>query len=148
MSEDKFVYVTYIASTPEKIWAALLDSELTRQYWRHENVSDGNWQKGSQWQHLAADEKRTLKLVGEVLEVEPYKRLVLSWISPERLPDPTKHTRVEITLEPAGDMVRLTVIHDQLYPEMYQGISKGWPWVLSSLKSFIETGRPLDFFAK
>lgn len=140
MSHEKFVYVTYIAASPEQIWAALLKSELTKRYWGHENVCDGNWEKGDQWRHIADDEKHTVKLVGEVLEVELHKRLVLSWISPERLPDPTKHTRVEIKLEPAGEMVRLTVIHDQLYPEMHAGISKGWPWVLSRLKSFVELG--------
>lgn len=140
MSTEKFVYVTYIAASREKIWSALLESELTKQYWGHANQCDGSWQKGDQWRHVADDEKRTVKIVGEVLEVEPHQRLVLSWISPQRLPDASKHTRVEIKLEPAGDMVRLTVIHDQLYPEMHAGISKGWPWVLSRLKSFVELG--------
>jgi uncharacterized protein YndB with AHSA1/START domain len=68
MNDEKFVYVTYIASTPKKIWSALLEGELTRQYWQHENVSDSNWEVGSRWQHIADDEKRTVKLVGEVVE--------------------------------------------------------------------------------
>jgi uncharacterized protein YndB with AHSA1/START domain len=147
MSNEKFVYVTYIASTTEKVWTALLDGELTRQYWRHENVSDSNWEKGSKWRHVADDGKGTVKIVGEVLENVPQKRLVLSWIAPAQAADKAKHTRVAIDIETVGDMVRLTVTHDELYDEMRRGISHGWPIVLSSLKSFLETGRPLDVFA-
>lgn len=148
MSTDKFVYVTYIASTPQKVWAALLEGELTRQYWRYENVSDSNWQQGSTWRHISDDAERTVALVGEVLENVPQKRLVLSWISPEHASDKSKHTRVAIDIETVGEMVRLTVTHDQLYPEMHCGICDGWPRVLSSLKSFLETGHPLDVFAQ
>ena len=147
MSEEKFVYVTYIASTPEKVWAARLDGELTRQYCRHDNVSDSNWAVGSKWKHVADDAQRTVKLVGEVLENVPQKRLVLTWVAPARLADKAKHTRVAMDIETVGDMVRLTVTHDQLYDEMRRGISNSWPRVLSSLKSFLETGRPLDVFA-
>jgi len=147
MDDKKFIYVTYIAAPPEKVWAALLEGEFTRQYWRHENVSESNWEVGSKWKHIADDEKHTVKLVGEVLENIPQQRLVLTWIAPARLADKAMHTRVAIDLEPLGDMVRLTVVHDQLYEDMRIGISKGWPIVLASLKSFLETGRPLDIFA-
>ena len=147
MSNETYVYVIYIASTPEKVWAALLEGELTRQYWRHENQCGSDWRVGSKWKHVADDEKGSIKIEGEVLECLPQKRLVLTWISPERIADETKHTRVAIDIEEVGEMVRLTVTHDQLYPEMQQGISKGWPRVLSSLKSFLETGQPLDVFA-
>lgn len=148
MSNDSFVYVTYIAATQEQVWTALLDGELTRQYWGHENVSESNWEKGSKWQHIADDGKRTVKLVGEVLENEPPKRLVMTWIAPAQIADKAKHTRVAIDLLTMGDMVRLTITHDNLYPDMMKGISRGWPIVLASLKSFLETGRPLDIFAK
>lgn len=147
MSEEKFVYVTYIASTPEIVWAALLEGEFTRQYWRVDNVSDSNWEKGSKWKHVADDGMSTVNIVGEVLENVPQKRLVLSWIAPERVLDKAMHTRVAIDIEAVGEMVRLTVTHDQLYDEMRKGISNGWPRVLSSLKSFLETGHPLDVFA-
>jgi uncharacterized protein YndB with AHSA1/START domain len=147
MNSEKYVYVTYIASTPEKVWAALLEGELTRQYWGHENVCDSDWRVGSKWKHIADDGKGSIKIEGEVLECLPQKRLVLTWISPERIADKTKHTRVTIDIEKVGEMVRLTVTHDQLYPEMLRGISSGWPRVLSSLKSFLETGQPLDVFA-
>ena len=66
MANEKFVYVTYIATSPEKVWKALLDGELTRQYWKHENVSD--WKPGSKCEHVAGNGQRTVKLVGTVLE--------------------------------------------------------------------------------
>ena len=78
MNEEKFVHVTYIAAKPEKVWAALLEAEFTWQYWQHENVSNSNWAKGSKWRHVADDGKGTAKIVGEVLENVPQKRLVLS----------------------------------------------------------------------
>jgi len=143
MSEEKFVYTTYIAATPDKVWKALTEGELTRQYWRHENVSD--WKVGSKWQHIADDEKRTLKLVGKVIEFVPNKRLVLTWGEPADAADPSKHSRVAIDIERIGEKVRVTVTHDELAPgsKMAQSIANGWPRVISSLKSFLETGKPL-----
>lgn len=147
MSDEKFVYVTYIAATPEKVWAALLEVEFTRQFWQHDNVSDSNWEKGSKWRHVANDGKGSVKIVGEVLEKLPQKRLVLSWIAPAREANKAEHTRVAFDIESVGETVRLTVTHDQLYEEMRKAITNGWPRVLSSLKSFLETGHPLDVFA-
>jgi len=148
MSNETFVYVTYIAATPEKIWNALLQGELTRQYWGgHENVSASDWKKGSTWQHFAGDGNRTVKHVGEVLECVPNQRLVLSWAQPEDAADRSRHTRVALDIETVGDMVRLTVTHDQLYPAMQRRITYGWPLVLCSLKSFLESGRPLKIFS-
>ena len=145
MSNETFVYVTYIATTPQKVWDALLKGELTRQYWKHENVSD--WKPGSKWQHVADDGKRTVKVVGEVLESVPNKRLVMTWGEAVAAADKAKHSRVAIDIETVGEMVRLTVIHDELTPEMQRKIANGWPRVLSSLKSFLETGRPLNTWA-
>ena len=144
-SNEKFVYAIYIASTPEKIWNALLQSELTRQYWKHENISD--WKKGSKWKHVADDGKQTLKLEGEVLECVPNQRLVLTWAELADAADRSRHSRVAIDIEKVGDMVRLTITHDELRPEMLRKIASGWPRVLSSLKSFLETGRPLNTWA-
>jgi uncharacterized protein YndB with AHSA1/START domain len=145
MSNETFVYVTYIATTPQKVWDALLKGELTRQYWKHENVSD--WNPGSKWQHVADDGKRTVKVVGEVLESVPNKRLVMTWGEAVAAADKAKHSRVAIDIETVGEMVRLTVTHDELTPEMQRKIANGWPRVLSSLKSFLETGRPLNTWA-
>jgi uncharacterized protein YndB with AHSA1/START domain len=143
VSNEKFVYVTYIATTPQKVWKALLEGELTRQYWKHENVSD--WKPGSKWELVADDGKRTVRHVGKVLESVPDKRLVLTW--GDVGDDPARHSRVAIDIEDlatVGEMVRLTITHDELTPDMQRRITNGWPRVLSSLKSFLETGRPLD----
>jgi uncharacterized protein YndB with AHSA1/START domain len=145
MSEEKFVYVTYIAAAPHKIWEALLAGELTRQYWQHEHVTD--WTSGSKWELVASDAKRTVKHVGQVLECVPDKRLVLTWGDVADAAEPARHSRVAIDLEPVGEMVRLTVTHEELSADMSRRITRGWPLVLSSLKSFIETGRPLDIFS-
>jgi uncharacterized protein YndB with AHSA1/START domain len=140
VSDEKFVYVTYIATTPQKVWEALLEGELTRQYWKHENVSD--WKPGSKWELVADDGKRTVKHVGKVLESVPNKRLVLTW--GDVADDAAKPSRVAIDIETVGETVRLTVTHDDLTADMRRKITNGWPRVLSSLKSFLETGRPLD----
>jgi uncharacterized protein YndB with AHSA1/START domain len=147
MDAEKFVYVTYIASTPAKVWKALVDGELTRRYWKHTNESD--WRPGSKWRHVADDGKGTAKLVGQVVEVIPNNRLVLTWGDVADADDAAAHSRVAIEIEAVADMVRLTVTHDELKPgsEMAKKISQGWPRVLSSLKSFLETGRPLDTWA-
>ncbi len=148
MSKSKFVYVTYIAATPEKIWEALVDGEVTRQYWDRENVSD--WKPGSTWKHQRTDAAHTVDLVGEVVEVTPPRRLVLTWAAPADAANKAKHTRVTFEIEPIEDMVRLTVTHDELEAgsDMLEKITAGWPRVLSSLKSFLETGRPLKTWAK
>jgi uncharacterized protein YndB with AHSA1/START domain len=147
MSNETFMYVSYIASTPENVWKALLEGELTRQYWGHENVSESDWKKGSKWQHISNDGNRTVRIVGEVLENLPQKRLVLSWADPADAANKARHSRVAIDVETVGDMVRLTVTHDHLEADMLRKIANGWPRVLSSLKSFLETGRPLDIWA-
>jgi uncharacterized protein YndB with AHSA1/START domain len=145
MTTEKFVYVTYIATTPQKVWSALLEGDLTRQYWKHENVSD--WRPGSSWELVADDAKRTMKHVGKVLEAIPNRRLVLTWGDVGQASEASKHSRVAMDLEMVGETVRLTVTHDELTPEMQIKITYGWPCVLSSLKSFLETGRPLEIFA-
>lgn len=148
MNKSKFVYVTYISTTPERAWNALIDGELTRQYWGHENVSD--WKPGSPWKHQRCDEARTVVLVGEVVECTPPRRLVLTWAAPADAANKAKHTRVTFEIEPIEEMVRLTVTHDELEAasEMLRSITEGWPRVLSSLKSLLETGRPLRTWAK
>lgn len=143
-----FVYVTYILSTPEKVFEAITKPDVARRYWGHENVSD--WRAGSTWEHIRADDKRNVELVGKVIEVSPPTRLVISWANASQASDPASHSRVTFGIEEYEDMVRLTVTHDELEAGsgMANGISKGWPVVLSSLKSFLETGRGLDVFAK
>lgn len=143
-----FVYVTYIASTPDRVFEAITNADIAQKYWGHGNVSD--WRPGSRWQHVRANGEGTVEVVGEVVEVAPPKRLVITWASASRQDDPDAYSRVSFDVEEYDEMVRLTVTHDELEAGsgMAKGISKGWPIVLSSLKSFIETGRPLDVFAK
>ena len=143
MERLKFVYVTYIATSPEKLWNALIDAKMTRQYWQHENISD--WQPGSKWEHRSSGKERTPKLVGKVIENSSPQRLVLTWAFPADAAQEEKHSRVTFEIDSIGDVVRLTVTHDRLEPgsEMLQGITEGWPKVLSSLKSLMEVGRAL-----
>jgi len=143
MEKPQFVYVTYIAASAEKLWRALIDADMTTQYWQAVNVSD--WQPGSKWQHRRANKEKDPLLVGRVIESSPPRRLVLTWASPADEAREEKHTRVTFEIEPLGDVVRLTVIHDRLEPgsDMLRGIVAGWPKVLSSLKTLLEVGRPL-----
>ncbi|KQV68117.1 SRPBCC family protein [Rhizobium sp. Root1220] len=144
----KFVYVTYIVSTPEKVFEAITKPEIAERYWAHENVSD--WQPGSKWEHVRSDAARDVKVVGKVVECSPPTRLVITWASPSDYADLGKHSRVTFDLTPFDNMVRLSVTHDELEvgSAMATGISNGWPRVLSSLKSFLETGRPIDVFGQ
>jgi uncharacterized protein YndB with AHSA1/START domain len=145
MTRTRHVYVTYIASTPQRIWDALLKPEFTRTYWDCENVSD--WKPGSRWENRKLDGE--VQLLGTVLESDPPRRLVITWASVRDEKNPGAHTRVTFELEPIESMVQLTVTHDQLEPgsDMEKGIMAGWPRVLSSLKSLLETGKPLPTWA-
>ena len=142
-----FVYVTYIRATPERVFEAITKPEIARRYWAHENVSD--WTPGAPWRHVRSD-AGTVELVGAVVEHTPPRRLVLTWANASEADDPAKASRVTFDLVPFDGMTQLTVTHDDLEPGggMAVGISKGWPRVLSSLKSFLETGQAIDVFAK
>lgn len=150
MSKEKtnFVYVTYIRSTPDKVFEAITKPEIARHYWGHENVSD--WKPGSRWEHIRDNDERTVELVGDVVEVSPPERLVITWASASQAENSEAYSRVTFEVVEYEDMVRLTVTHDELEAGsgMANGIRKGWPAVLSSLKSFLETDRGLDVFAK
>jgi uncharacterized protein YndB with AHSA1/START domain len=139
----QFVYVTYISASPEKVWHALLDAEATTRYWQHLNVSD--WKPGSRWEHRSADSDRALRLIGKVVESTPPRRLVLTWAFPADEARVDSHTVVSFEIEPIGEVACLTVTHERLEPgsAMLEGITEGWPKVLSSLKTLLETGSPL-----
>jgi uncharacterized protein YndB with AHSA1/START domain len=146
--KTSFVYVTYIRSTPEKVFEAITKPDVARRYWGHENVSD--WKPGSKWEHVRADEQRKVELVGKVVEISPPTRLVVTWANASQADDPASHSRVSFDIAAYEEMVRLTVTHDELEAGsgMATGIQKGWPIVLSSLKSLLETGQGMDVFAK
>jgi uncharacterized protein YndB with AHSA1/START domain len=156
MRKPDYVYVTYIATTPEKVWKALVDTDMMREWWvdpvagcARVNVSD--WKQGSRWEHTRADGSGTVDIVGKVVEIIPPRRLVFTWARPDEADDEAKHSRVAFDIETYGDnLVRLTVTHDDLERDvpMLTSVSGGWPKVLSNLKTFLETGRALPHTAK
>ncbi len=143
MAKPDFVYVTYISASPEKVWKAIVDPQTAAKYWQHVNLSE--WTPGSRWEHRENDSKGKLRLVGRVVESSPPRRLVLTWAAPADEADERKHSRLTLELQPFGEVVRLTVTHDRFEPgsEMLESIKEGWPKVLASLKSLLETGKPL-----
>jgi uncharacterized protein YndB with AHSA1/START domain/DNA-binding transcriptional ArsR family regulator len=136
-----FVYVTYIESTPEKVWRALTDADLTAEYWGHQNISD--WRPGSRWEHQRTDGSGVADIVGTVLETAPLARLVMTFGGPGAASDGGP-SRVSFEIEPYGEIVRLTVTHENLADQAeYDAASAGWPAVLANLKSLLETGHVL-----
>lgn len=143
MAESRFVYVTYIRSTPEKVWQALIDPEFTRRFWV-ETWQESEWKTGAPWRMMVPDGR--VGNTGEILEIEPGRRLVISWRSelfPEILAE--NPSRVTYELEPVGDSVKLTFIQENDTPnsKTVRMASEGWPLILASLKSLIETGECL-----
>lgn len=143
MSKPQFVYVTYIETTPEKLWQALTSSEFTRQYWFGTEVRS-DWKVGSPFA-LSLDGEVTDS--GEILEADPPRRLSYSFKHHKY--EELRHepiSRIVFTLEHFGPVVRLTVLHDGFIEGgKYLGaVSNGWPAILSQLKSLLETGKPLN----
>ena len=139
MSKPDYIYVVYIQAPCEKIWDALIDPEMNKEYWgRHCNVSD--WKIGSRWQHADYDDRTEVRVAGTVIESDRPHRLVLSWARPEHLDDPDKVSKVTFAIEEQFGSSKLTVIHSDLDTEMHKAISGGWPPILSSLKTLLETG--------
>lgn len=143
MEKATFEYVTYISAAPEDVWKAIIDPGMTAKYWQHINVSD--WKPGSPWEHRRYEIDGALDLVGKVIEFTPPRRLVLSWAFPGDKDREEKHSRLTLEFTPFRGVVRLDVIHDRLEPgsDMLESITAGWPKVIASLKSFLETGKAL-----
>jgi uncharacterized protein YndB with AHSA1/START domain len=144
MPKDRFVYVTYIRTTPEKLWDALTEPEFTRAYWSG-TWHDTTWKPGASWNLMIPDGR--VGDSGEVLEVDRPRRLVLKWrneFRPELRAE--GYSGCVFDLEPRGDMVKLTVTHeiDILNSKFIEAVSNGWPAILSSVKSLLETGDALE----
>jgi uncharacterized protein YndB with AHSA1/START domain/DNA-binding transcriptional ArsR family regulator len=132
-----YVYVTYIKATPEQVWNALTDADLTAAYWGHSNVSD--WQPGSSWQHVRTDGSGVVDVEGTVVEATPPERMVLTFGPPDGA-----STLVTFGIEPFSDIVRLTVQHENVpTPQDREALAHGWPAVFANLKSLLETGSVL-----
>lgn len=143
MQKPAQVYTLFIRSTPKKTWAAITKPAFTRKYWGGMgNVSD--WKEGSKWNHTT--QKDEVWITGKVVECVPEKRLVVTWIDPDNLKD---KSRVTFELEKIESMVCLKVTHDKFKAatDMADKVAWGWPRVLCSLKSYLETGKGLDIFA-
>lgn len=143
MSKPEFVYVTYIATTPERLWQALTSGEFTKKYWYGRRI-DSDWRVGSPVQFFDGDSD-ILTDSGVVLESDPPTRLAYTFQNefdsetPKMAP-----SRVTFTLEAHEGMVKLTLVHDELpTEEMAAAFREGWSPILSSLKTFLESGRPL-----
>ena len=142
MSNPSFVYVTYIATTPEKLWQALTDKAFTRQYWSGTSV-ESDWTPGAPVRFVYDGEVHD---TGQVLVCEPYRRLSYSWhVEFHEVFSREKPSRVTFEIEPMGPEVKLTITHDEFEPgsKVYEAVGKGWPMILASLKSLLETGRAL-----
>jgi uncharacterized protein YndB with AHSA1/START domain len=144
MDKSRFVYVIYIRTTPEKLWQALIDPEFTRRYWV-ETWQECDWKPGASWRLMIPDGR--VGDSGEVLEIDPPRRLVLSWrneFKPEMAVE--GYSRMSYELEQQADSVKLTVIHEMDKPgsKLIEGVSNGWPHLLSSLKSLLETGESIE----
>jgi uncharacterized protein YndB with AHSA1/START domain len=143
VESSRFVYVTFIRTSSEKLWSALTNPDFMKQYWfgMHQRT---DWKAGSPWQLVFADGR--VADAGEIVEVDPRRRLVLRWrneFKPELKSE--GYSRCTIELEPMQDVIKLTILHEIERPDskFIQAVAGGWPRILSNLKSFLETGQPI-----
>ena len=140
MSRSTFVYVTYIRTTPEKLWSALTDAEFMKQYWLGHHC-ESKWTAGSPWRMVSGSGAVTD--AGEIIESDPPKRLVIRWThqqSPELKAE--GESRCTMELAPNGASVKLSITHtiEREPSKLIAAVSGGWPMILSNLKSLLETG--------
>ena len=143
MSKPEFVYTTYIETTPEKLWQALTDGNFTERYWFGARLKS-DWKVGSSFEMVRSD--GTVSDAGKVVEYDPPRRLAYTFVN---LSDKYKNefpALATFVLEPYGKLVKLTLTHEGFAEggKMLSGVSKGWPAILSGLKSLLETGQPLE----
>ena len=136
MNKPNFVYVTYIASTPDKVFKALTDTDATARFW-FGNAVTSDWKVGSP---VGFHRNGQLTLSGKVLECDPPRRLSYTFLPQLDGLNAEQPSRVVFEIEQQKDQVKLTVTHDDFPPnsKVFDRISNGWPLVLSSLKSYLE----------
>ncbi|HUJ57166.1 MAG TPA: SRPBCC family protein [Kofleriaceae bacterium] len=141
MTRSTFVYVTYIRTTPERLWFALTrDTEFMKQYW-FGNHCQSEWTAGSPWKLVSAE--GTVLDAGQIVEAEPARRLVIRWHhqnKPELAAEGDSSCTIE--LEQSAGSVKLSITHtiEREPSKLIAAVSSGWPKVLSNLKSLLETG--------
>ncbi len=140
MAKSTFAYVTYIRTTPEKLWSALTDVECIKQYWFGMHCECA-WKTGASWKMVFEDGR--IADAGEIVEIDPPKRLVLKWRNEWKPAMKAEgYSRCTFDLEPMTGAVKLMVTHaiDRDQSKFIEAVSGGWPQVLSNLKSILETG--------
>ena len=139
---SQFIYVTFIRTTPERLWSALTTPDFIKQYWFGMNC-ESSWTEGAPWRLVFADGR--VADMGEIVEASPPRRLVIRWrneFRPELKAE--GYSRCTMELEPVKGAVRLTLTHaiDCAESQFIGAVSGGWPKILSNLKSLLETGEP------
>ena len=142
-AHSTFVYVTYIRTSPERLWQALTTPEFTSQYWFGTHLKS-EWKVGAAWELEFSDGR--IADGGKVLEIDPPRRLVIQWqheLRPELKAEGPAQCTFE--LEPTGEVVKLTVTHSSPKPDskLIVAVSGGWPRILSNLKSLLESGKAI-----
>jgi uncharacterized protein YndB with AHSA1/START domain len=141
MSKSTFAYVTFIRTTPERLWDALTTPEFMGQYW-FGYYGESDWTPGSAWK--LRDSKGHVASLGEVVEAAPPRRLVLRWQKPdaEDGDDSLCTFTIEDVPDNATKTVKLSIVHSSKRErsDLIEKVAGGWPRVLSNLKSFLETG--------
>ncbi len=140
MARSTFVYVTYIRTTPEKLWSALTGAEFMKRYW-FGTYCESQWTAGSSWKMVYPDGRVTD--AGEIVEADPPRRLVIRWqnqFKPELKAEGDSLCTME--LERNGTAVKLSIIHtiEREPSNLITAVSGGWPKIISNLKSLLETG--------
>ncbi|HLK70692.1 MAG TPA: SRPBCC family protein [Steroidobacteraceae bacterium] len=138
MPRSTFVYVSYIRTTPEKLWSALTDQEFMKQYWFGCHC-ESHWKAGSSWKLIRDGQVLD---AGEILEAEAPRRMVIRWQNQKPELKAEGESRCTIELEPAGTAVKLSVTHsiERQPSKLIDAVSGGWPKIISNLKSLLEGG--------
>jgi uncharacterized protein YndB with AHSA1/START domain len=148
LSASRFIYVIHIRTTPEKLWAALTQPEFTRRFWC-ETWQESDWTPGASWRAMIPDGR--IADSGEIKIYDRPRKLVLTWEN-QFLPElkAEGHSMLTYELEQMPSSVKLTLTHEMARKDskLISAVSQGWPPLMSSLKSMLETGEPLPETAK
>ena len=141
MDQQRHESVIFIRAAPERIWRAVTDPEMTRNYYFGTEIKS-DWTPGARWTSEAGDE---VYLDGQILEVDPPRRLVqtfhVAWPDEDAFRDPSSTQTWEIT--PMGDASRVRIVHEGMGSATREYVEDGWEVILSGLKTLLETGTPL-----